>query len=91
MPPVPIYEFECPDCGSRFEELSSAGTESASCLGCGSQAGRILSSFGTSKQLTPNQRRRLEDRRGTDRGGARERFQSGLDSARGKTRRKRNG
>jgi hypothetical protein len=38
------------------------------------------------RQLTPNQKRRLEDKRGTDRGGARERFaqQRAAERARGR-------
>ena len=79
--PVPIYEFDCQSCGHRFEELvgSQVGLETADvvCPECGSaKIERLLSSTyaPTHRQLTPNQRRRLEDKRGTDRGGAKERF-----------------
>jgi len=80
---MPIYEFECGDCGERFEELVAANTEQADCPSCGAAgARRRLSTFGLSRQPTPAQKRRLEDRRGIDRGGARERFQSKLDGNR---------
>ena len=81
---MPIYEFECGECGNRFEELASVGTERSTCPGCGSEgAERRLSVFGvTTRQMTAYQKRRAEDRRGTDRGGARERFQKSLDKAR---------
>ena len=78
---MPIYEFECRDCGHRFEELvgSHVGTEADDvvCPECGSAGVERLLSTSYSpihRQLTPNQRRRLEDKRGTDRGGAKERF-----------------
>jgi putative FmdB family regulatory protein len=41
---VPIYEFECGRCGTRFEELVDAGTEAAACRACGEAgASRIYS------------------------------------------------
>jgi len=76
---MPIYEFECGECGERFEGLVAAGTETADCPACGTGgARRRLSSFGLSRQPTPAQKRRMEDRRGIDRGGARERFKRNL-------------
>ena len=79
--PVPIYEYACRSCGHRFEELvgSHVGVEAAevACPDCGSaRTERLLSTsyVPLHRQLTPNQRRRLEDKRGTDRGGAKERF-----------------
>lgn len=80
---MPIYEFECSACGARFERLVDAGTETAECAECGAGgAERRFSSFGLSRQLTPNQRRRLEDKRGTDRGGARKRWGESMKRAR---------
>lgn len=80
---MPIYEFECTECGERFEELSDAGTETATCPSCGAAgAERRFSSFGLSRQLTANQRRRMEDRRGTNRDGARQRFKKNLSKSR---------
>lgn len=82
---VPIYEFECSDCGARFESLVDAGTERTGCAECGAEgAERRFSSFAvTTRQLTPSQRRRMEDKRGTDRGGARKRWGESMKRARG--------
>ena len=78
---MPIYEFDCQSCGHRFEELvgSHVGVETADlvCPECGSaKIERLLSSSYAplQRQMTPNQRRRADDKRGTDRGGAKERF-----------------
>jgi putative FmdB family regulatory protein len=78
---VPIYEFECRSCGHRFEELvgSTVGLKAGDvcCPECGAADAERLLSGGYApiqRQLTPNQRRRLEDKRGTNRDGARERF-----------------
>lgn len=80
---MPIYEFECEACGERFEVLSAAGTETATCPACATEgATRRFSSFGLTHQPTGNQQRRMEDRRGTNRDGARQRFQAGLDKRR---------
>jgi putative FmdB family regulatory protein len=41
---MPIYEFECEECGSRFEELVS-GEATVACPSCGaSRTRRLLSS-----------------------------------------------
>lgn len=80
---MPIYEFQCASCGERFEELSPAGTESADCPACGTAgAERKLSGFAFSRQPTGGQQRRMEDKRGTDRGGARDRWGKSLAKAR---------
>ena len=72
---MPIYEFDCGECGALFEELVPVGTEAAACPSCGKDgASRRLSSFGLSRQPTAAQKRRMEDRRGIDRDGARRRF-----------------
>jgi putative FmdB family regulatory protein len=78
---VPIYEFSCVDCGREFEELVGShvgrGEGEVRCPGCGGENLKRSSTSGyapVTKGLTPNQRRRLEDKRGTDRGGAKERF-----------------
>jgi putative FmdB family regulatory protein len=34
---MPIYEFECAQCGSRFEELMSGGGVAPACPSCGSK------------------------------------------------------
>jgi putative FmdB family regulatory protein len=42
---MPIYEFECVECGARFEELVASGAEGAPCAECGStRARRLMSS-----------------------------------------------
>jgi putative FmdB family regulatory protein len=74
---MPVYEFECAKCGNRFEELVSAGTEDAVCPECGSrEVVRRLSAPGRPRTLSMSsgQARRAEDKRGTDRGGALQRF-----------------
>jgi len=38
---MPIYEFECEQCGVRFEELVAAGA-SAACPACGAEGARRL-------------------------------------------------
>ncbi len=41
---MPIYEFECEECGARFEELVAAESEAPACPECGSgRARRLLS------------------------------------------------
>ncbi len=39
---VPVYEFECEECGDRFEELAPGDTESLVCPACGSDRTRRL-------------------------------------------------
>jgi putative FmdB family regulatory protein len=39
---VPIYEFECEECGERFEELVAAGVEVSPCPACGTREARRL-------------------------------------------------
>jgi putative FmdB family regulatory protein len=34
---VPIYEFECEECGAGFEELVAASAATAPCPQCGSE------------------------------------------------------
>jgi putative FmdB family regulatory protein len=76
---MPIHEFECLNCGNRFEELIGSHelqeTE-VKCPACGgAELRRLISSYSpTPRQMTPGQKRRLEDKRGTDRGGAKQRF-----------------
>jgi len=38
---MPIYEFECEECGVRFEELVAAGA-AAACPACGAERVRRL-------------------------------------------------
>ncbi|MEX2106384.1 MAG: zinc ribbon domain-containing protein [Solirubrobacterales bacterium] len=39
---MPIYEFECEECGARFEELVAAGASGVTCTVCGSTRTRRL-------------------------------------------------
>lgn len=39
---MPIYEFECGECGARFEELVAAEVAAAACAACGSASTRRL-------------------------------------------------
>ena len=78
---MPVYEFACGDCGERFEELvgSHVGRteDEVLCPKCGGAKLKRLvagSYAPLHRRLTPNQKRRLEQRRGTDRGGALQRF-----------------
>ena len=42
---MPIYEFECEQCGERFEELVAADAAAPACAACGSEhTRRLLSS-----------------------------------------------
>jgi len=41
---MPVYEFECEECGNRFEELAPSEALGLACPACGStQARRLLS------------------------------------------------
>jgi putative FmdB family regulatory protein len=78
---VPIYEFVCESCGHSFEELvgSHVGLEAADVVCPECKSAKVERRLSTSyaplqHQMTPNQRRRLEDKRGTNRDGAKERF-----------------
>jgi len=44
---MPIYEYVCPDCDTKFEMLRrlSQSDEGADCPQCGKTANRVLSSF----------------------------------------------
>jgi putative FmdB family regulatory protein len=39
---MPVYEFECEECGERFEELTSSDTRSLACPRCASTNTRRL-------------------------------------------------
>lgn len=39
---MPVYEFECEECGERFEELTSSETHSLPCPQCASTRTRRL-------------------------------------------------
>ena len=50
---MPIYEFECEECGVYFEELVAAGTAVAPCAECGSVRTRRLISAVSPPGRTP--------------------------------------
>jgi len=39
---MPVYEFECEECGKRFEELTPSGTHGLACPQCGAERTRRL-------------------------------------------------
>jgi putative FmdB family regulatory protein len=41
---MPVYEFECEECGARFEELAPSDTPGLPCPECGSARTRRLMS-----------------------------------------------
>jgi putative FmdB family regulatory protein len=61
---VPIYEFSCDACGTRFERLADAGTSAAECSECGAEASRVLSAPSAPMRLvkSPGERRKQERR-----------------------------
>jgi putative FmdB family regulatory protein len=69
---MPIYEFECENCGQRFEELVAAGTERSACPACGSQrARRLLSSVSPPGRQPRGARVRADESRRSEREAAR--------------------
>jgi putative FmdB family regulatory protein len=75
---VPIYEFDCPACDERFEDIVPVGTEVAKCPSCGADgAERIWVSAPSPVPrlvMTPRQGRQMQVKRGVDRATAKERF-----------------
>jgi putative FmdB family regulatory protein len=39
---MPVYEFQCEDCGERFEELVSSKATAVACPACGLERARRL-------------------------------------------------
>lgn len=39
---MPVYEFECEECGDRFEELVASDAHGLACPACGSERTRRL-------------------------------------------------
>ena len=42
---MPLYEFYCPQCKTKFEELCAASRETLSCPECAAESKRVLSIF----------------------------------------------
>ena len=69
---MPIYEFECEECGARFEELVAAGTEVAACPECGStRTRRLLSNVSPPGRLPRGAAVRSDESRRGEREAAR--------------------
>ncbi len=69
---MPIYEFECEDCGARFEELVAAGAEAAPCAECGStRTRRLLSGFAPPSRQPRGPRVRADESRRREREASR--------------------
>ena len=68
---MPIYEFECGDCGARFEELVAGGTEQHPCPGCERPAKRRLSSVAPPRRLNRGPGVRDAEKRRVEREAAR--------------------
>ena len=76
---MPLYEFKCRECHHRFEELighHGLAADEVKCPECkADKPQRVISSYAPiNRQLTANQKRKMEDKRGTNRGGAKQRF-----------------
>jgi putative FmdB family regulatory protein len=41
---MPIYEYSCPACGSRFEAIKKLGESTAPCPRCGTTAQKLAAS-----------------------------------------------
>lgn len=62
---MPLYEFECGQCGARFEALVDAGTVSVACRACGAdETRRVYSAPGAPLRLVkaPGETRKQERR-----------------------------
>jgi putative FmdB family regulatory protein len=83
---VPIYEFACERCETRFEDLVDAGTETVACPECGSERTvRVYSAPGAPPKLvkSPGEARRQERRNAQLRDRAKRRFKAARAKARG--------
>jgi putative FmdB family regulatory protein len=70
---MPLYDFECDECGARFEERTDVDAPPPVCLACASdQTRRVLSGFagpftrrprGVAAQRSDAQRRSREEQR----------------------------
>lgn len=49
---MPLYEFKCPGCREKFEQLCQSGSDSFTCPTCGEEAKRVYSTFCSSHRGT---------------------------------------
>ena len=40
---MPLYEFECPKCGTTHSDIVHLGTDTSTCPECGSVAEKVMS------------------------------------------------
>jgi len=86
---MPVYEFECEECGTRFDELVAADASSPPCPACASlEVRRLLSQVAPpGRQPRGAKVRSDEARRGEREAGHRERLARDLaERAKGKQR-----
>ncbi len=70
---MPIYEFECEECGARFEELVSVEAEVAPCPRCGAaRSRRLLSNVSPPGRQPRGARVRSDESRRREREAARQ-------------------
>ncbi|MBS1886297.1 MAG: zinc ribbon domain-containing protein [Actinobacteria bacterium] len=70
---MPIYEFECEECGACFEELVTAGTTAAPCPECGAgRTRRLISAVSPPGRVPRGARVRADESRRRDREAARQ-------------------
>ena|SRR5436190_17997653 len=82
---MPIYEFRCPACGSRFEELVGLGARAERCPRCGAEAPeRVFSAHAAPLGLvrTPRELRRQERQNAKLREATKAEFKEGRRRAR---------
>lgn len=46
---MPLYEFYCPQCRKKFEELCRTSLDSVPCPRCAAESKKLLSAFRTGK------------------------------------------
>lgn len=69
---MPIYEFECEDCGARFEELVATVDAAAECPECGSaRTRRLISNVSPPGRQPRGARVRADESRRREREAAR--------------------
>jgi putative FmdB family regulatory protein len=69
---VPIYEFECEECGARFEELIAAEAPSPACPQCGAaRTRRLISNVSRTGRQQPGAGVRSDESRRREREAAR--------------------
>jgi putative FmdB family regulatory protein len=70
---MPIYEFECGECGARFEELVTADAAEVPCAACGStRTRRLLSTVSPASRQPRGAAVRADESRRREREAARQ-------------------